>query len=235
MERVALLHVLPAAKLSSVRLFEKQLLVWVLIFTVLLPFVTCVGSSHSFPASVEEDDEELQLENSVGNELNAGLGGLLRDDGKDEEVEKLQNYTLEYIACALVLVYVGVYFLGRAKNNSIATAWYEENRDVFEAQFAQLSCYADAENSTPMIYDSCDSFKFWASGRRFCTGVLVTLDLQKRQDLFSILLAQLDLSATRDTLLLEFPMVDEVMAPFVFALCRKREEKKFKKLHLDLV
>jgi hypothetical protein len=59
------------------------------------------------------------------------------------------------------------------------------------------------------------------------------LQTKKRHDLFSTLLALVDLAPTRDSLTIEIPMDSETEG-FVFAIVKKREEKKLKKQMKDL-
>jgi len=101
----------------------------------------------------------------------------------------------------------------------------------FELQFAALGAYEGNETNKEggLLKDSHSCYKFYASGRRFCSGILCTLELRKRHNLFSLVLALFDLSTVRDTLTIEMPMNDEDMEPFVFAIVRKKEEKKNEK------
>jgi len=64
--------------------------------------------------------------------------------------------------------------------------------------------------------------------------MLVTLELKKRHDLFSLALALVDLSTTRDTATVELQMDEGVMEPFVFAIVRRKEVSRTKKANRDL-
>jgi hypothetical protein len=114
--------------------------------------------------------------------------------------------------------------MGKSTNERIAQKWLDSFRGLFESQFAAIGAYegADVTSSGGILKESqswyydiysythvymyerltlcwCDSFKFYASGRRHCTGLLATIDLRKRQDLFSLALSLVDLSTIRDT------------------------------------
>ena len=57
----------------------------------------------------------------------------------------------------------------------------------------------DKSKGQGLIKESPFVFRLYATGRRYCTGLLATLELKRRQDLFSMLLALVDLSTTRDS------------------------------------
>ena len=135
---------------------------------------------------------------------------------------------------ALAVAYIIMYINGRSINIKIANKWFDSVKDLFSDQFSNISYYNDTTIHDALIHESCDTFKFWASGRRFCTGVLATIELKKRQDLLSYALSFIDLSTNKDTLTLEFPMSEENMETFVFAICKKKEEKRLKKANIDL-
>jgi len=90
-----------------------------------------------------------------------------------------------------------------------------------------------AEAGALLIKDSQSCFKFYASGRRYCHGMLATLELVSRHDLFSLTLSLVDLSIKQDELVIEIPM-DEDMDPFIFAIFKKKHEKRIKKAKKDL-
>lgn len=74
-------------------------------------------------------------------------------------------------------------------------------RSLFESQFAAIGI--DEETTQPthsgLQKESQSIYKFYATGRRYCSGILATLDLCKRHDAFSWILAMFDLSTTQDT------------------------------------
>lgn len=144
------------------------------------------------------------------------------------------EYAWELFGLTAAAFYMMIFFSGKSKNDELANKWFLSMKDLFEAQFSAVGCYQDISVVTPLYDDSADCFKFWASGRRYCDGVLATLDLVKRQDLISKLLAFVDLSSTKDYVTLDYPMSAEFMQPFVFALCKKKEEKKLRKVYVEL-
>lgn len=133
-----------------------------------------------------------------------------------------QNFYLEYAAIAFICVYAVNFWLGSSKNSRIAQSWYRQYEDWFKTQFASTG---------GLLKDSQSCYRFYASGRRHCTGMLVTINLRKRHDLFSLVAEP---GGSEDSVVIEIPMLDEAMEPFVFAICRKRAEKKMKKGNKDL-
>jgi hypothetical protein len=61
---------------------------------------------------------------------------------------------------------------------------------IFHKNFSLLGVGNDsAGDRAMMLKEGQATFKFYASGRRFCQGMLTTLHLQARQDLFMTLLS----------------------------------------------
>jgi hypothetical protein len=150
------------------------------------------------------------------------------------------SYALEMAGVAFVVVYAVNFFWGKRQNEQLARQWFEEFRDLFAAQFAELGAYETRGGAVDapaggLLKESHSTFKFYASGRRNCQGVLCTLELRKRHDLFGLALALVDLSTTRDTLTVEVQMNEDTMDPFVFAIVRKKEAARLKKANRDLV
>lgn len=141
----------------------------------------------------------------------------------------------EYLGFALVVVYVVMYFVGQRANTQIAHSFAEQFKSLLEEQFAFIGHGSDDVGSEyGLVKESQYTFKMYGSGRRFCSGMLLTLDLQRRQDLLSRALALVDLAPSQDTVTLEFAMNEEDMDPFVFAVAKKKGLKKFLKLAPDV-
>eukprot|EP00808_Paulinella_micropora_P008263 g35595.t1 len=160
-----------------------------------------------------------------------------------------QNFYPEMAALLLFIVYVINFFVGKAKNQQLAFAWLRNFKPLFQRQFSAVGIYeqdvpglnpaADVPGLNPaaegagLIQDSQSCYKLYASGRRFCTCLLATIELRKRQDLFSLMLEFVDLSPSKDLCTLEIPMSD-TMEPFVFAIMRKRDQKRLRREQKDL-
>jgi hypothetical protein len=106
-------------------------------------------------------------------------------------------------------------------------------RELFASQFSVLSAFTESSGAGEVfLRDSADGFKFYASGRRNCAGVLATLQLQSRQCMFASVLSFFGVGTLRDSVLLEFPL--DTLEPIVYCLARKREEERCRKSCTDL-
>jgi hypothetical protein len=85
----------------------------------------------------------------------------------------------------------------------------------------------DGEGSEVLMKETSSNFKFYASGRRFCRGFLATLDLRRRQDLFSLALHLV--SPHDDMIDIEVLMSDNTMPPMVLAIATPRLAKEMMK------
>jgi len=147
----------------------------------------------------------------------------------------------EYLGLGLLVVYVLNAWMGCRTNANIANKWRKEIQETILAdQFAWFGM--DAPNmdgqqqsaQTVLQKESESQYQMYATGRRHVNGMMVTLDLQARQDLFSKLLALADLTTSKDTMTLDVSMSDDSMDSFVFALVRKKFSKKFLKSETDV-
>ena len=75
-------------------------------------------------------------------------------------------------------------------------------------------------------------FKFYASGRRFCHGLLATMELKSRHDLISRLYNCV--VPCKDEISFEVYMNEEAMDHVVFAMARKKMAKMMHKELRDL-
>lgn len=78
-------------------------------------------------------------------------------------------------------------------------------------------CAADeAGTEVTLLKEGAAEYKFYASGRRFCSGMAVTLDLRPRMDIFKGYVLNL-LLPQDDIVDLEVPILSPVLA----SSCRK--------------
>jgi len=96
-------------------------------------------------------------------------------------------YVVEYFMGACLVAYVMNYIFGRITNGNIAQQWFENARSFLESQFALVgdSGEATTESSLSMMREADHIFTLWCSGRSYMEGMLVTLKMIKRQDVFS--------------------------------------------------
>lgn len=102
---------------------------------------------------------------------------------------------------------------------------------IFEKNFSLLGV-GDGEDSPLLLKEGQNVFKFYASGRRFCQGLLATIELQSRHDLISRLYNMI--VPTKDEVTFEVYMNDDAMDQVVFALAKKKAAKVMQKEVRDL-
>ena len=101
-----------------------------------------------------------------------------------------ENYLLEILMAAGIVVYFLNFFTGKSKNQRVATAWYNTHRALLESNFALVGDdgaknVEDIENK--LVKESEHGFTLWCSGRVGCESMLVEIKMLKRQDLVSLI------------------------------------------------
>ena len=101
-----------------------------------------------------------------------------------------ENYYLEMLMVAGIVVYFLNFFTGKTKNQKIATSWFNSHRPILESNFTLIGDDGSKnieEVETPLQKESEHLFTLWCSGRVCCEGMLVELKLLKRQDLVAVI------------------------------------------------
>ncbi|KAL7125045.1 hypothetical protein ABFS83_14G089000 [Erythranthe nasuta] len=158
-----------------------------------------------------------------------------KDLHSDSKVpKKLGSYSVE-IACVSFLIMFAInYFTGRKENENLALAWaskFATKGSIFDRNFSLLGV-GETEDSPLLLQEGRNVFKFYASGRRFCTGLLATMELKSRHDLISRLYDMV--VPCKDEITFEVYMNDDAMDHVVFALARKKLAKTMQKEVRDL-
>lgn len=141
----------------------------------------------------EDEFEGLPVNKADGKESEkAGqrATGEQRPRQKRSIFKRQEHYYYEMLAGAMLVLYAVNVFIGKQRNEAIALAWarnFVSEGAVFEKNFSLLGV-GDADDGEVLLKESQSIFKFYASGRRFCDGMLATLDLRARQDFLSMLL-----------------------------------------------
>ncbi|MCI15222.1 hypothetical protein A2U01_0036358, partial [Trifolium medium] len=100
---------------------------------------------------------------------------------------------------------------------------------IFEKNFSLLGI-GDGGDDTPLLLkEGQTTFKFYASGRRYCQGLLATLELKSRHDLIARIYNMV--VPCKDEITFEVYMNDDAMDHVVFAMARKKAAKA---MHKDL-
>ncbi|CAK9165417.1 unnamed protein product [Ilex paraguariensis] len=153
---------------------------------------------------------------------------------KPDVVKVSRSYTIEIVCVSFLIVFIINYFTGKKENENIALAWatkFATKDSIFEKNFSLLGI-GEAEDSPLLLKEGQTVFKFYASGRRFCTGLLATMELQSRHDLISRLYNMV--VPCRDEITFEVYMNDDAMDQVVFALAKKKVAKTMQKEVSDL-
>lgn len=183
-----------------------------------------------------EDDGVEQLDpEEFENEFDEDLDDTIWDTGKKPKQKapelKIANvplharswdkYLMEILMGAGLLVYMVNFFIGKAKNNTIAATWLHSHLDFLKTQFELVG--DDPQNKAPesthqLLKESEHTYTFWCSGRVCCEGMLIELKLLKRQDLISIISNYM--KPSNDQVIVSITM--EHMDPFVLCAGNKK-------------
>lgn len=88
-----------------------------------------------------------------------------------------------------LLLYFANFILGRTKNYSIASSWYEKNLELLESNFSLVGDDGKKEIENPGLMKETESvYTLWCSGRSSIEGLLAEIHLVKRQDLLSVVI-----------------------------------------------
>ena len=136
------------------------------------------------------------------------------------------------------------YYLGVRRNDELAVQYFARLVPLLASQFSSTAAY-DAPTlqsgcclplpgypAVRLYRDSAWQYQLHCSGRRNCGGFLLTLELVKRFDLFSLLLRFLDLAQSRDQLTVDCNV--DRMQPMVIAAVVKKYQMRMKKNVKDL-
>jgi hypothetical protein len=149
-------------------------------------------------------------------------------------VELLCAFSIEIACVSFLICFVLNYFTGKKQNEAIALAWatkFATRGSIFDKNFSLLGT-GDGQDTPLLLKEGLDVFKFYASGRRFCQGMLATMEMRARHDLLSKLV---DLVfPKKDTITFQVLMNDEAMDHVVLAVARKKAAKAMQKEERDL-
>ncbi|KAJ4899582.1 hypothetical protein Rs2_13533 [Raphanus sativus] len=153
-----------------------------------------------------------------------------------EKKKQLSSYTVEIVCVSILIAYLINYFLGKRDNESLALSWASKfalKDAILEKNFSLLGVGGQGEEDSPLLLkEATNVFKFYASGRRYCHGLLATLELKSRHDLISRLFNCV--VPCKDEIGVEVYMNDEAMDHVVFAVARKKAAKGMLKEMRDL-
>jgi hypothetical protein len=97
-----------------------------------------------------------------------------------QESEKRFQFALyELVMLFFLILFIINCFLGKAKNEGLAQKWYTANRQYLEENYAHVGVNTEynTKGSVPMMKESYNNFKFYASGRKNIKWLLVNMDV----------------------------------------------------------
>ncbi|XP_076952793.1 uncharacterized protein At5g49945-like [Bidens hawaiensis] len=145
-----------------------------------------------------------------------------------------KSYLIEIICGSFLIMFTVNYFTGRKANERLALAWatkFATQDTIFDKNFSLLGV-GDGDDSPLLLKEGQNVFKFYASGRRFCQGLVATMELKSRQDLIARVYNMI--VPCKDEITFEVYMNDDAMDHVVFALAKKKAAKVMQKEVRDL-
>ncbi|KAL5567341.1 hypothetical protein UlMin_030505 [Ulmus minor] len=145
-----------------------------------------------------------------------------------------KSYIVEIVCGSFLIVFAINYFTGKRENENIALAWaakFAAKDSIFDKNFSLLGV-GEGEDSPLLLKEGQNVFKFYASGRRYCQGLLATMELKSRHDLIARLCNLI--VPCKDEISFEVYMNDDAMDHVVFAVAKKKAAKVMQKEVRDL-
>ena len=146
-----------------------------------------------------------------------------------------RSFTVEIVCGSFLIMFAINYFTGKRENENIALSWaaqFAAKDSIFEKNFSLLGIGDGGEEAPLLLKEGQTTFKFYASGRRYCQGLLATLELKSRHDLIARIYNMI--VPCRDEIAFEVYMNDDAMDHVVFAMAKKKAAKAMHKDVRDL-
>ncbi|CAI5458703.1 unnamed protein product [Closterium sp. Yama58-4] len=145
-----------------------------------------------------------------------------------------RDFIAEGVFLAFLVIFAINYFVGKWQNEKIALSFANQFATEGNLLAKNFALIGTGDTSEPiLVKEGQATFKLYASGRRFCEAMLVTLNLRSRHDLATLAWDAL-LSSKKDQVDVDVYMNDEDMAPFVLAIVPRKSAKAFIKENADL-
>ena len=141
------------------------------------------------------------------------------------------HYNWEMAAAAFLVLYGWTLYSGRRTNHELALAWSRAVMPLLERNFSLVGHGKQPRNEV-LLWDSPSCFKLYATGRRYCQGMLATLNLKPRQDLLMRLWGLV--SPSEDTLEVEVCMNEGCVPPIVLVIGTPRAARTLLKEQRDV-
>lgn len=142
------------------------------------------------------------------------------------QLDVRQQMLLEMALATLVVVFAIVFVFGVLRNRALATTTCTILGELLAPQFARLG---NAAGET-VIKDGQAFYWFYATGRRYTTGLIAMISMSRRMDLFDYTSSAL-LTAPKDRVTILLPLSDDVvMEPMSMFLVRRKELSRLRQM-----
>lgn len=144
------------------------------------------------------------------------------------------NYQVELLMMFGLGVYLLNYIYGKTKNQTLAQAWFDAHKDLLQQQFAVVGDDGTSKEvqQDVLVKETDSTFVVWCSGRSGCNGMLVKLQMLKRQDIVSVM--SLIMRPKHDQITIRVELEADEMDTYVFAVGQKKSLAKLAKDMTDL-
>merc|ERR1712130_879572 len=185
--------------------------------------VTVEDTEEFYSADVSEKEKEEKSEEQTLNIVNVS----------EKLKPKKPVYYIEYGLGVLLFLYVLNYIYGRVTNGNIAADWFEKAQSFLESQFALIGDGGEKElvSSMAMTREADHVFTLWCSGRSNIAGMLATLKMVKRQDVFTQVHAKY-VVPTNDQMIVKFTV--DKMDPICMSVGRSSALKDLLENYTDI-
>jgi len=152
----------------------------------------------------DDEDDDDEADSSDADEVK------INDDNKPSPAflppRRTGQPIFEYVLGGLTAYFLINYIVGRLSNSRRVKALSRIIQPILQEQFSSVGIKA-TDTDTGFSIESDSEYSGFSSGRKYCVGALVSINLAPRQDLFRSLLGMFFSSMrTRDSITFEIPL-----------------------------
>jgi hypothetical protein len=141
----------------------------------------------------------------------------------------VSDFAFEIMVVSLIILYLVVYFRGKAENERIARKWIAANATSFENE-----CAVVGDKGKKLIVDGPRDYIFYASGREYIQHMYGFLALKPRHDLIGQLFDYVLGTTSYDKVTLDVTLNAEETDSFVFGIVPRSKASHITKNRWDL-
>lgn len=146
-----------------------------------------------------------------------------------------QNFVWEMVLLAGIFTYFFNFVVGRTRNSSIASTWFNTHQELLMKNFSLVGddgSTSELPSEPKMIKESDYLYGLWCSGRATCLNMFIQLKLIKRQDLITQVTKFFKPMNDQVFISVEFDRND--IDSYVFCLANKKVSQNLIKDYNDL-